>query len=256
MTAPTRELAGKVVLVTGGGAGIGRAISLVCADAGASVVVVALGANGQETAELADALAPALAVTADVTVAADVQRAVDAAVERFGRLDAIVHNATSRHSSGVESIDDIGDETWDDHVAVSLRGAYHCAIAGLAELRRTSGRFILMTSPAGIEGSAARPAYSAVKGAVRGFVKSLALEWGQYDVNVVAVSPLAMTPAMEHAYESDPGLEAKLNRLVPLGRMGDPEADIAPVVRFLLSDGARYITGQTIVVDGGRFTAL
>lgn len=256
VTTTTRSLEGKVVLVTGGGAGIGRAICLVCAEAGANVVVVAPGANGRETAELADALTPAAAVTADVTVADDVQRAVDVTIERFGRLDAIVHNATSRHSSGVEAIDDIDDSTWDDHVAVSLRGAYHCAVAGLDALRRTKGRFVVMTSPAGIEGSAARPAYSAVKGAARGFVKSLALEWGPYDVTVVAVSPLAMTPAMEQAYAADPGLEDRLNRLVPLGRMGDPVTDIAPVVRFLLEDGSHYITGQTIIVDGGRFTAL
>lgn len=256
MTQPTHGLAGKVVLVTGGGAGIGRAICLACAEAGASLVVAAPGANGVETAELANRVSPAMAVTADVTVAADVQRAVDTAVAHFGRLDAIVHNATSRHSSAVESVDDIVDATWDDHVAVSLRGAFHCAVAGLAALRRTRGRFIVMTSPAGIEGSAARPAYSAVKGAARGFVKSLALEWGPYDVTVVAVSPLAMTPAMEHAYRADPGLEERLKRLVPLGRMGDPASDIAPVVRFLLEDGSRYITGQTIVVDGGRFTAL
>jgi 3-oxoacyl-[acyl-carrier protein] reductase len=220
------------------------------------VVVAAPGVNGRETAQLADAITPAIAVTADVTIGADVRRAVDAAIERFGRLDAIVHNATSRHSSAVEAIDDIDDESWDDHVAVSLRGAYHCAVAGLGSLRRIRGRFIVMTSPAGIEGSAARPAYSAVKGAVRGFVKSLALEWGPYGVTVVAVSPLAMTPAMEQAYAADPGLEDRLNRLVPLGRMGDPASDIAPVVRFLLEDGSRYITGQTIVVDGGRFTAL
>lgn len=256
MTDSARSLDGKVVLVTGGGGGIGRAICLDCADAGAHVVVLAPGVNGRQTASLADARTPALAVAGDVTVAADVQRAVDATLERFGRLDGIVHNATSRHSSGVEAIDDIDDATWEDHVAVSLRGAYHCAVAGLASLRRTHGRFIVMTSPAGIEGSAARPAYSAVKGAVRGFVKSLALEWGPYGVTVVAVSPLAMTPAMEQAYEADPGLEARLNRLVPLGRLGDPAADIAPVVRFLLEDGSRYITGQTIVVDGGRFTAL
>lgn len=255
MTQPTRDLEGKVVLVTGGGAGLGRAICLACAHAGAHVVVAAPGGNGHETAQLADAITPAIAVTADVTIATDVQHVVGAAVERFGKLDAIVHNATSRHSSGVESIDEISDATWDDHVAVSLRGAYHCAAAGFEALRRTHGRFILMTSPAGIEGSAARPAYSAVKGAVRGFVKSLAIEWGPYDVNVVAVSPLAMTPAMEQAYQADPGLENKLNRLVPLRRMGDPLDDIAPVVRFLLGDGSRYITGQTIVVDGGRTIA-
>jgi 3-oxoacyl-[acyl-carrier protein] reductase len=243
-------------MVTGGGAGIGRAICLASAGAGAAVVVAGPGSNAAETAELAASVGDAIAVPTDVTVAAEVQRAVDTAVERFGSLDGIVHNATSRNSSDVRRLDEVSDEEWDDHVAVSLRGAYHCATAGLPALRRSRGRFIVMTSPAGIEGSAARPAYSAVKGAVRGFVKSLAIEWGKYDVTVVAVSPLAMTPAMAAAYQADPGLEQRLSELVPLGRMGDPEADIAPVVRFLLEDGSRYITGQTIVVDGGRFTAL
>jgi 3-oxoacyl-[acyl-carrier protein] reductase len=137
-----------------------------------------------------------------------------------------------------------------------LRGAYHCAVAGFAALRDVGGRYIVMTSPAGIEGSASRPAYSAVKGAVRGMVKSLAIEWGPHGVTVVGVSPLAMTPAMTSAYEADPALKERLSRLVPLGRVGDAAADVAPVVRFLLEDGSRYITGQTLVVDGGRFTTL
>ncbi len=250
------DLDGKVVLVTGGGAGLGRAICLDLADHGAAVVIAAPGSNGAETAELVSTIGAGRHVSADVTDPADVQRAVDAAIQEFGRLDGIVHNATSRHSSGVESIDDLADEVWDDHVAVSLRGAYHCARAGFAALRDSHGRFILMTSPAGIEGSAVRPAYSAVKGAVRGLVKSLALEWGPHGVTVVGVSPLGMTPAMTNAYVADPQLEQRLSALVPLGRVGDPATDIAPVVRFLLEDGSRYITGQTIVVDGGRFTTL
>ncbi|HVX70145.1 MAG TPA: SDR family NAD(P)-dependent oxidoreductase [Mycobacteriales bacterium] len=249
-------LTGKVVLVTGGGAGLGRSICVDLAQHGAAVVIAAPGANGAETAQLVGSFGLARHVTADVTIAADLQRAVDTAVEDFGRLDGIVHNATSRHSSGVEAIDDITDEVWDDHVAVSLRGAYHCARAGFAALRESGGRFVLMTSPAGIEGSAGRPAYSAVKGAVRGLVKSLALEWGPHGVTVVGVSPLAMTPAMADAYVADPQLERRLSELVPLGRVGDSATDVAPVVRFLLEDGSRYISGQTIVVDGGRFTTL
>jgi 3-oxoacyl-[acyl-carrier protein] reductase len=185
-----------------------------------------------------------------------VEAAVATAVDAFGRLDGVVHNATSRWSSDVGTIGDLTDDVFADHIAVSLRGAYLCARAALPALQASNGRFIVMISPAGIEGSAARPAYSAVKAALRGFAKSLALEWGPLGVTVAAVSPLAMTPAMADAYRADPGLEARLTQLVPLNRMGDPAADIAPVVRFLLHEDSDYITGQTITVDGGRFTAL
>lgn len=250
-------LEGKAVLVTGGGAGIGRAICIACAAAGASVVVASPGGNGEETAALVTgAGGTAFWQPTDVTVSDDVDAAVAAARARYGGLDVVVHNATSRRSSGVETLADLEDEAWDDHVAVSLRGAFHCAKAAMAALAERGGRMIVMTSPAGIEGSAARPAYAAVKGALRGFVKSLALEWGPAGIGVVAVSPLAMTPAMAAAYRADPTLQSRLEQLVPLGRIGDAALDIAPVVAFLAGDGARYVTGQTIVVDGGRFTTL
>jgi 3-oxoacyl-[acyl-carrier protein] reductase len=250
------SLTGKVVLVTGGGGGLGRDICIDAARSGASVVIAGPGSNGAETAALVAEVGTGRHIATDVTDLAEVQRAVDCALAEFGRLDAIVHNATSRHSSGVESIDDLTDDIWDDHIAVSMRGAYHCAAAGFAALRDAGGRYIIMTSPAGIEGSAGRPAYSAAKGAVRGMVKSLALEWGPHGITVVGVSPLAMTPAMTSAYEADSALKERLSKLVPLGRVGDAATDVAPVVRFLLEDGSRYITGQTIVVDGGRFTTL
>jgi 3-oxoacyl-[acyl-carrier protein] reductase len=253
----TGSLDGRVVLVTGGGAGIGRALCLACADAGADVVVAGPGDNAIETAALvAGRGGRSVFVRTDVTVAGDVDAAVATAAERFGGLDAVVHNATSRLSSAVGTIDEIDCAAWSDHVAVSLRGAYHCARSGLPYLRARRGRFIVMTSPAGIEGSVALPAYAAVKGALRGMVKSLAVEWGPLGVNVVAVSPLAHTPALDRAYVENPTLEARLRQVVPAGRIGDSESDIAPVVVFLLGDGARYISGQTIVVDGGRFTGL
>ncbi len=168
----------------------------------------------------------------------------------------MVHNATSRRSSEVAAIEAIDDGAWDDHVAVSLRGAYHCARAALPHLARRRGRFVLMTSAAAMEGSVALPAYAAVKGAVRGLAKSLAVEWGPLGVGVVCLSPLARTPALDRAYAENPALEHRLAQVVPLGRVGDCDTDVAPVVVFLLGEGARYITGQTVVVDGGRFTTL
>jgi 3-oxoacyl-[acyl-carrier protein] reductase len=253
----TDALAGRVILVTGSGAGIGRAICLGAAGAGAAVVVTGPGDNAAETAALiTDAGGQALFVRTDVTVATDVETAVAEGVARYGGLDAVVHNATSRLSSAAVTVDDIDLELFDDHMAVSLGGAYHCARAALPHLQARQGAFVTMTSPAGLEGSVALPAYGTVKGAMRGLVKSLAVEWGPLGVTAVCVSPLARTPALDAAYLENPSLEPRLRRVVPLGRIGDPQTDIAPVVVFLLGDGARYISGQTIVVDGGRYTGL
>jgi 3-oxoacyl-[acyl-carrier protein] reductase len=251
------DLEGRTILVTGGGAGIGRAVCIGSAEAGANVVVAAPGVNGDETAAMIHRTgASAVWVRTDVTVAADVEAAVDAARSNFGGLDALVHNATSRRSSEARPLDQITDDEWEDHVAVSLRGAFHCARFGLPALSEREGTLVLMTSPAAMEGSLTLPAYAAVKGALRGLTKSLAVEWGPLGVRVVAVSPLATTPALIKAYQENAALEPRLRRVVPIGRVGDPEQDIAPVIRFLVGEHARYITGQTIVVDGGRFTTL
>ncbi len=245
------------MVVTGAGAGIGRAVSLACAHAGAAMVVAGPGDNAAETADMVAARGGrAVFARTDVTVAHEVDAAIGYALSKFGRLDGVVHNATSRRSSDVVAIEAVDDAVWEDHVAVSVRGAYHCARFARPHLERHGGRLVLMTSPAAMEGSSALPAYAAVKGAVRGFAKSLAVEWGPIGVGVVTVSPLAHTLALDRAVLANPELEGRLARVVPLGRIGDPDTDIAPVVVFLLSDDARYITGQTVVVDGGRFTTL
>lgn len=260
MTAPATagvSLEGRSVLVTGGGRGVGRGICLACAGAGASVAVLGPADNCADTVEeIARRGGEATWFRADVGVAAEVDKAVTGAATRYGGLDAIVHNATSRRSSLVGATEDLTDDQWADHASVSLRGAYLCAAYGLPYLQRSGGRLLVMASPAGMEGSETLPAYAAVKGGLRGFVKSLAIEWGPLGVTVACVSPLAQTPALDQAYRQNPGLQARLRALVPLGRIGDPETDIAPAVAFLVSDAARYITGQTIVVDGGRFTTL
>ncbi len=250
-------LAGKGVVVTGAGGGLGRGIALACASEGAFVVVATPRDNGAETVSLLRAAGGSGSWSAcDVTVRGDVDTAIAACVGAAGGLDAMVHNATSRRSSEPARVEHVDSELIDEHVSVSLRGAFHCAQAALPHLEARSGHFVLMTSPAAMEGSQTLPCYGMVKGALRGFAKSLAREWGPLGINVNLVSPLAQTPALENAFREDPELEPRLARRIPMGYYGDPTTDIGPAVVFLLSSSARYVTGQTLVVDGGRFMGL
>jgi 3-oxoacyl-[acyl-carrier protein] reductase len=253
----TGPLTGRVVLVTGGGDGLGRGICLSAASRGATVVVAAPRDNAATTVELVEAAGGIASwQRCDVTEADAVASCIDATVAKYGGLDAVVHNATSRHSSSPVPIQNVTEDEWNDHVAVSLRAAYLLAGNAFVPLQATRGRFVLMTSPVGMEGSTTLPAYSAIKGAIRGFAKSLALEWGPAGVTVACISPLSTSPALTRAYEKNPELEARLTHHIPLGRVGDPEHDIGPVVSFLIGPDADYLTGQTLVVDGGRFTTL
>jgi 3-oxoacyl-[acyl-carrier protein] reductase len=255
--APTVDLSGRGVIVTGGAAGVGRGIALACGAAGAHVVVASRRENGQDVADEIVARGGAATWAAcDVTDAEAVARTVAVAVERAGALHAVVHNATSNRSSEPHRLESVSRELWDEHSLVSLRGAYHCAQAALPALRTTGGTLLVMTSPAGVEGSATLPLYATMKGALRGFAKSLAREWAPLGVTVNVVSPLARSPAMVNAIAEDPAMEDRLNRRVPLGRVGDPETDVGRAVAFLVGPDAAYVTGQTLGIDGGHFMNL
>lgn len=251
------SLDGHTVLVTGSGAGVGRGIAMALAAAGAHVLVASRSETGRDVADEITARGQrATWVRCDVTAPEQVTDAVSVALTETGRLDAVVHNATSNRSSQPHRLEEVDRPLWEDHFSVSVGGAQHCAAAAYDTLKERGGTFLVMTSPAGIEGSSTLPLYATMKGALRGFAKSLAREWATHRITVNVVSPLAYSPAMTAAIEAEPAMEERLARRIPLGRIGDPERDIGSAVVFLVGPGARYITGQTLGVDGGHFMNL
>ena len=250
-------LTGRTVLVTGAGAGIGRGIALACGAAGAHVIVTGRRANVDDVAgEIRARGQKATAVRCDVADLSSVRAAVAAAVDETGGLHGVVHNATSGRSSQPHALADVTADEWRDHASVSLRGAFNCATAAFPALSASGGTLLVMTSPAGVEGSATLPLYAAMKGGLRGFTKSLAREWGPSRVTVNVVSPLGLSPAMEAAIEADPPMAERLASRVPLGRVGDAETDVGAGVVLLLGAEASYITGQTLGIDGGHFLSI
>jgi NAD(P)-dependent dehydrogenase (short-subunit alcohol dehydrogenase family) len=246
----------RTVIVTGAGGGIGRGIALACASNGANVIIAArrLETGDVVAQEITEAGGRALSLRCDVSVRADVEAAVAAAVEHFGGLDSMIHNALSFVGEPHE-IQDVPEETWRSMVETGLRATYYCAQAAFAQLQERKGTLILLTSAAGIEGSPYIPAYGVVKAGQRGLAKSLAREWGPLGIRVNCIGPVAWSPAMERSAQVSPVFfEGRLMDRTPLRRIGDPEPDIGPVAVFLASDMSRYMTGQVLIVDGGGFT--
>lgn len=249
---------GRVVLVTGAAAGVGRGVAVAMGRAGA---VVGLGVRRPEAAEevaqeVREAGGMPVVLRCDVTDARQTLLAITELATTSGRLDAVVHNAVSNRSSEPTDFENADLELWEEHASVTVRASWRLAVQAYPHLRASQGAYLLMSSPAGIEGSAPLPFYSAVKAAQRGFVRALAREWGPDGIRVNSVAPLAVSPALDNLRATDPDRVARIEGLVPLGRLGDPTNDIGPPSVFLCSANARYITGQTLVVSGGRFTSL
>lgn len=248
-----QSLLDRVVLVTGAGGGIGRGIALAAAERGARVIVTALTATeaGVVAAEIKARGGIAASIACDVTDPAQVATAIVFAVANHGGLHAVVHSATSRQSPTSVPIVHIDEESWDDHVAVALRGTFLLARSARSELAASAGSLLVLTSNAAFHGAPDLPAYACVKGAQRGLVKALAREWGPLGIRVNALSPLAATPAMVRYLELYPEAREPLLNRAALRRFGDPELDIGAAASFLIGPDARFITGHTLVADGG-----
>lgn len=241
------------MFVTGAGRGIGRGIAMACATRGAKLVVTALTIEEARSVvgEIVAAGGAAMAAVCDVTSRESVTAAIAAAVAHFGRIDCVIHNATSRYSPIFEPLEHIVDAHWDDLVAVGATGAYVLATVARPHLEAAGGSLLLLISNAAFHGAADLPAYSAVKGALRGMVKALAREWGPLGIRVNGLSPVAMTPAMEDYLTRYPDARGPLLDRAALRRFGDPEADIGAAATLLIGPEARFVTGQTLIVDGG-----
>ncbi len=252
MTAPPGL---PVVLVTGASGGVGRGIAVSCGAAGWTVWVAARRVTeGRRVAdEVTRAGGRGRFVPCDVGDGDSVSAAVAAAAELDGSLDGVVHNATSGLSPRPVDPATVSMGDLRDHVAVSLRGAYLLARAAHPHLVASQGSLVLLTSEAGFEGKMRLAPYAAVKGALRGLARAWAREWGPDGVRVNCVAPLAHSPAVDVAMAEDPTMAERVLGGHPLGRLGDPVDEIGPVVRFLLSEQAAYVTGVTLMADGGNY---
>ena len=240
---------GKTALVTGGSRGIGRAICLELAEGGANVVLCYAGneAAAQETVQAVEALgAKALAVHCDVSDAAGVDGLVKAAVETFGRIDILVNNAGITRDNLLMRM---SEADFDQVVAANLKGAFLCmkAVSRLM-LKQRYGRIVNLSSVVGLRGNAGQVNYAASKAGVIGMTKSLAKELASRGVTVNAVAPGFIETDMTAALSES--ARAAAQGSIPMNRLGTPE-DVARVVAFLAGDGAAYITGQVLAVDGG-----
>jgi NAD(P)-dependent dehydrogenase (short-subunit alcohol dehydrogenase family) len=243
---------GKVVIVTGAGTGMGRAIALAFAHEGAQVVVADIGASdGEETARLVSDLGgQALFVRTNVAQAGEVEALVGATMAQFGRLDYACNNAGINEEHG--PLTQLTEEEWDRTLAVNLKGIWLAMKYEVPAMLRSRGGAIVNTaSVLGLVGSRGTPAYVASKHGIVGLTKAAALDHAKEGIRVNAVCPGTIyTPMYVRREGADPEKDRRIAASIPLGRLGQPE-DVADAVVWLCSDAASFVTGHALVVDGG-----
>jgi NAD(P)-dependent dehydrogenase (short-subunit alcohol dehydrogenase family) len=245
------RLEGRVAVVTGAGRGIGRAIAMGYAREGAAVVVNY--SRSQETAreavrEIEAAGGKAVAIRADIGRPDDHDALIEQTLREFGSLDILVNNAGIEIN---EPVLEASSETWEQTVAVNLKGAYFLAVkASGVMMRAGGGKIINISSIHDVEPLRNRAIYSITKAGILMLVKSLALELAEFNIHVNGISPGAILTDMNRAHLSEPARRDRLLPRIPLKRIGAPE-DVVGAAVFLASSESNYITGTTIYVDGG-----
>ncbi len=248
---PRFDLSGRTALVTGASRGLGRAIALALANAGADV---ALGLHDVSTAgTLPDEIGAmgrrALPVQMDMLDLGQISSAVDTVVDKFGRLDILVNNAGV---SPMDPAENVTEANFDLTLGVNVKGVFFASqAAGRAMIRQGFGRIISLSSQAGFVALPSESVYCMTKAAVAHLTKCLAVEWGQHGITVNAVAPTFIRTPGTAAALADPAFETEtLERIAGLHRIGEP-MEVAGAVVFLASPAASLITGHTVLIDGG-----
>jgi NAD(P)-dependent dehydrogenase (short-subunit alcohol dehydrogenase family) len=243
------DLTGKVAVVTGGGRGIGQAISMALAEHGARVVPVGrtLGTLNETTSKLSGT--GHFGVAMDVGIEADVERARDTILKQAGKIDILVNNAgIDPHYATLEKTT---QEQWDQIVAVNLTGVFRCCrLLGTAMLPQKSGSIINISSIAGHVALKRQVPYCATKGGVEQLTKALSFDWADQGIRVNAIAYGFVDTDLTSSILSHPQIGPKFLARVPMGRFGTLD-DVAGAAVFLASPAASYVTGHSLVVDGG-----
>jgi NAD(P)-dependent dehydrogenase (short-subunit alcohol dehydrogenase family) len=245
------SLSGKTVVVTGGGRGIGRGISLAAARCGANVVLSGRSkeALAATQAELERLGAQAHAVAADITRAEDIVRLVAEAEQRFGTIDGWVNNAGSAAPGDIGPLLDVREDQWDRVVDLNLKWTFFAAQAAARAMRR-GGSIVNITSRSASHPNPNTGHYGAAKAAVENLTLTMAAEWGHLGIRVNAVAPgVVMTEELAKVFNTESRIRRQVET-VPLQRLGTPD-DIGPLCAYLLSDAASWTTGALIAVNGG-----
>lgn len=251
MDFPSFDLTGQVALVTGAARGLGNAISLALANAGADIALGLRDVNAR--GDVADQIGAmgrrVLPLQMDVRRLDQIFQAVDDTVRHLGRLDILVNNAGLAPDNLAENV---REEDFDLTLAVNLKGTFFASqAAGRVMIRQRSGRIINLSSQAGFVALPTESIYCMTKAAIAHLTKCLALEWGKYNITVNAIAPTFIrTPGMESALANPEFRTDVIERIAALHRIGEP-MDVAGAVVFLASRAASLITGDTILIDGG-----
>lgn len=243
------KLQDKVAIITGGAGGIGSGMAKAMAKEGAKVVIVDVNdeAGVAVESELKN-ITDGLFINVDIAKPENAKVIKDRAVEAFGRVDVLVNNAhVSRQAKFMETDQDMLDLSFN----TGFYPTFYLMQACYEELKKHQGSVINFASGAGLSGQINQSSYAAAKEAIRGLSRTVANEWAKDQINVNMISPIAYTGGVAQWRENFPEQYEQVVNNIPLGRMGDPETDIGPVAVFLASDDSKYMSGQTLMADGG-----